>query len=167
MRSINRALLALGFLIVPLPTAAQTPGDYARAGVEESASTEIHSQALKLTPTQIAQATSTTAGSTETTVSVKSLLDAKVLDSTNRELGTLRSLLADPQTGKLVRADITLKGGGGVMGRGSDQQISVPWEQLSVKRQEGNFVVVLNQEAMQKIQSIQQQDGSEKKQKNK
>jgi hypothetical protein len=73
----------------------------------------------------------------------------------------------DPQAGKLVRADITLKGGGGVMGRGSDQQISVPWEQLSVKRQEGNFVVVLNQEAMQKIQSIQQQDGSEKKQKNK
>ena len=167
MRSINGALLALGFLIVPLATAAQTPSDHARAGVEESASTEIHSQALKLAPTQIAQSTSATAGSTETTVSVKSLLDAKVLDSTNRELGTLGTLLADPQTGKLVRADIMLKGGGGVMGRGSDQQISVPWEQLSVKRQEGNFVVVLNQEAMQKIQSIQRQDGSEKKQKNK
>ena len=165
MRSINRALLALGFLVVPLGAAAQTPGDEAGAAVEESASTEIHSQTLRPAPTQIAQTTSTTAGSSETTISVKSLLDAKVLDSTNRELGTLGSLLVDPQAGKLVRADITLKGGGGVMGRGGDQQISVPWEHLSVKRQEGNFVVVLNQEAMQKIQSIQQQDGSEKKQK--
>ena len=69
-----------------------------------------------------------------------------------------------PADRKVGRADITLKGGG-VIGKGSDQQISVPWEQLSVKRQEGNFVVVLNQEAMQKIQSIQQQDTSEKKQK--
>jgi sporulation protein YlmC with PRC-barrel domain len=165
MRSINRALLVLSFLMVPLGAAAQTPGDEARAAIEESASTEIHSQTLRSGPMQTAQAASTTAGSSEITVSVKSLLDAKVLDSTNRELGTIGSLLVDPQTGKLVRADITLKGGGGVMGRGSDQQISVPWEQLSVKRQEGNFVVVLNQEAMQKIQSIQKQDASERQQK--
>jgi sporulation protein YlmC with PRC-barrel domain len=151
--------------MVPLGAAAQTPGDEARAAIEESASSEIHSQTVRSGPMQIAQATSTTAGSSEITVSVKSLLDAKVLDSTNRELGTIGSLLVDPQTGKLVRADITLKGGGGVMGRGSDQQISVPWEQLSVKRQEGNFVVVLNQEAMQKIQSIQKQDASERQQK--
>jgi sporulation protein YlmC with PRC-barrel domain len=96
---------------------------------------------------------------------VKPLLDAKVLDSTNRELGNLRTLIVDPQTGKLVRADIALKGGGGVMGKGGDQQISVPWEQLSVKRQEGNFVVVLNQEPMQKIQSIQKQYAPEAKQK--
>jgi sporulation protein YlmC with PRC-barrel domain len=167
MRSVNRALPALGFLIVMVGATAQTSGDEAGAASEESASSEIHSQTLRPARTQIAQASSTTAGSTETTISVKSLLDAKVLDSTNRELGTLGSLLMDPQTGKLVRADIKLKGGGGVMGKGGDQQISVPWEQLSVKRQEGNFVVVLNQEAMQKIQSIQQQDGSEKKQKNK
>jgi sporulation protein YlmC with PRC-barrel domain len=165
MRSINRALLVLSFLMVPLGAAAQTPGDEARAAIEESASTEIHSQTLRSGPMQTAQAASTTAGSSEITVSVKSLLDAKVLDSTNRELGTIGSLLVDPQTGKLVRADITLKGGGGVMGRGSDRQISVPWEQLSVKRQEGNFVVVLNQEAMQKIQSIQKQDASERQQK--
>jgi hypothetical protein len=165
MRLLNRELLALSFLMVPLGAATQSPGDEARAAIEESASTEIQSQTLRSGPTQTAQATGTTAGSSETTLSVKSLLDAKVLDSTNRELGTIGSLLVGPQTGKLVRADITLKGGGGVMGRGSDQQISVPWEQLSVKRQEGNFVVVLNQEAMQKIQSIQKQDASEKQQK--
>jgi sporulation protein YlmC with PRC-barrel domain len=165
MRLLNRELLVLSFLMVPVGAAAQSPGDEARAVIEESASTEIHSQTLRSGPLQTAQAASTTAGSSETTLSVKSLLDAKVLDSTNRELGTIGSLLVDPQTGKLVRADITLKGGGGVMGRGSDQEISVPWEQLSVKRQEGNFVIVLNQEAMQKIQSIQKQDASEKQQK--
>jgi hypothetical protein len=38
----------------------------------------------------------------------------------------------------------------------------VPWEQLSVKRQGGNFVLVLNQEAMQKIQTIEKQDTSNK-----
>ena len=78
--------------------------------------------------------------------------------------GTVRSLLVDPQSGKLVRADISLKGGGG-LGKGSDQQLSVPWEQLSVKRQEGSFVFVLNQEAMQKIQNIQKQGSSEKQRK--
>ena len=165
MRSINRTLMVLSFVTIPLGAATQTSAEEARAGIEEPASTEIHSQTLRSGPLQTAQAASTTAGSSETTLSVKSLLDAKVLDSTNRELGTIGSLLVDPQTGKLVRADITLKGGGGVMGRGSDQQISVPWEQLSVKRQEGNFVIVLNQEAMQKIQSIQKQDASEKQQK--
>jgi sporulation protein YlmC with PRC-barrel domain len=157
--------MVLSFVTIPLGAAGQTSGDEARAAIEEPASTEIHSQTLRSGPMQTAQASSTTAGSSETTLSVKSLLDAKVLDSTNRELGTIGSLLVDPQTGKLVRADITLKGGGGVIGRGSDQQISVPWEQLSVKRQEGNFVIVLNQEAMQKIQSIQKQDASEKQQK--
>src|SRR5688500_17813967 len=99
MRSINRALLVLSFLMVPLGAAAQTPSEEARAAIEESASTEIHSQTLRWGPMQTAQATSTTAGSSEITVSVKSLLDAKVLDSTNRELGTIGSLLVDPQTG--------------------------------------------------------------------
>jgi hypothetical protein len=152
-------------LIVPLGAAAQSSADEARTSVEEAGSSGVHSQTLRPALTQTAQTTSTPGGSTETTVSVKSLLDAKVLDSTNREIGTLRSLLADPQTGKLVRVDIALKGGGSVIGKGGDQQISVPWEQLSVKRQEGNFVVVLNQEAMQKIQSIQKEDASEKRQK--
>jgi sporulation protein YlmC with PRC-barrel domain len=162
MRSITRRLLAIGFFLVPFGVAEKTPGDEARAVVEElSDASEMHSQMLKPSLTQTAQATSTIAGSAETTVSVKSLLDAKVLDSTNREIGTLRSLLADPQTGKLVRADIALKGSG-LMGKGGDQQLSVPWEQLSVKRQEGNFVLVLNQEAMQKLQSIEKQDSSGK-----
>jgi sporulation protein YlmC with PRC-barrel domain len=166
MRSINTGLLALGLFIVPFGAAAQTPGDEARASVEDlSGAGEIHSQTRMPPLTQTAQNSgTTTAGSAETAISVKSLLDAKVLDSTNREMGTIKSLLADPQSGKLVRADIALKGGG-VLGKGSDQQISVPWEQLSVKRQEGNFVLVLNQEAMQKIQSIQKQETSERQQK--
>ena len=79
MRSINRGLLVLSFLMVPLGAAAQSPGEEARANIEESASTEIHSQTLRSRPMQTAQTTSATAGSSETTLSVKSLLDAKVL----------------------------------------------------------------------------------------
>jgi hypothetical protein len=52
--------------------------------------------------------------------------------------------------------------GGGLVGKGGEQQFSVPWEQLSVKRQEGNFVFVLNQQAMEKVQSIQKQESSGK-----
>ena len=114
---------------------------------------------------ELAQATGTTSNpsssAADATVSVKTLLDAKVLDASNRELGSVKTLLADPQTGKLVRADIGLKGSGGIVTK-SDQQVSVPWEQLAVKRQGGSFVLVLNQEAMQKIQTIEKQDNSNK-----
>jgi hypothetical protein len=106
--------------------------------------------------------TATPATSSDTTVSVKALLDAKVLDSTNRELGSLRGILADPQTGKLVRADIALKGSGGLLVK-SDQQLSVSWDQVSIKRQEGNLVLVLNQEAIQKIQAIEKPQTQQKK----
>jgi hypothetical protein len=82
-----------------------------------------------------------------------------VFDSGNREIGTLRNVFADPQTGKLVRADIALKGGGLLK---SDQQLSVPWEQLSVKRQEGNFIVVLKQETIEKMQKSENQGSSRK-----
>lgn len=113
---------------------------------------------------QLAQTTTTTnsASSSDTTVSVKALLDAKVLDSANRELGTVRGLLADPQSGKLVRADIALKRTGTFVG-GNDQQLSVPWEQLTVKRQEGNLVLVMNQDAIQKIQPIEKPQTQQKK----
>ena len=131
MSPVSPIVLALGLFMMPVSVAAQTTGD----------------------PTR-----SSTGSSSETTVSVKSLLDAKVLDSANREMGTIRSLLADPQTGKLVRVDIDAKGSGS-LGK-SDQQISVPWEQVSVKRQDGNFVLVLKQEALEKVQSIQKQDSS-------
>jgi sporulation protein YlmC with PRC-barrel domain len=93
---------------------------------------------------------------------VKALLDAKVLDSTNRELGSLRGLLADPQTGKIVRADIALKGSGGLLAK-ADQQLSVPWDQVSIKRLEGNLVLVLNQDAIQKIQAIEKPQTQQKK----
>ena len=60
-----------------------------------------------------------------------------------------------------MRADIVLKGGG-LLGKGGEQQFSVPWEQLAVKRHEGSFVLVLNQQAMERVQSIQKQESSEK-----
>ena len=147
-----------GLAIFLLPLAAVLTGSAGNGWADSLQATSRPS------PMQIAQATSTTAtpSSAEMTVSVKALLDAKVLDSTNRELGTIRGLLADPQTGKLVRADIALKRSGTFVGS-SDQQLSVPWDQLTVKRQEGNLVLVMNQEAMQKIQAIEKPQTQQKK----
>ena len=60
MSPVSPIVLALGLLMMPVSVAAQT-GEGARSSTTSS----------------------------ETTVSVKSLLDAKVLDSTNREMGTV------------------------------------------------------------------------------
>lgn len=165
MRWFNSALLTLGFIVAPLAGAHHASSQETRPPAEILGASEIHSQSADPAPLELAQATNTTpnpsSSATDATVSVKALLDAKVLDASNREMGSIKTLLADPQTGKLVRADIGLKGSGGLMSK-SDQQVSVPWEQLSVKRQGGNFVLVLNQEAMQKIQTIEKQDNSNK-----
>ena len=165
MRSFNSALLTLGLIVTPLAAAPYAYSQETRPPSELLGASEIHSQSADLSPIELAQATSTTpnpsSSAMDTTVSVKTLLDAKVLDASNREMGSIKTLLADPQTGKLVRADIGLKGSGGIMST-NNQQVSVPWEQLTVKRQGGSFVLVLNQEAMQKIQTIEKQDNSNK-----
>lgn len=161
MRSFN-STLALSLVVAPLFAAPHAHSQETRPSTELLGASEIHSQSADLSPMKLAQATGTTPNpsqSSDATVSVKALLDAKVLDASNREMGSIKTLLADPQTGKLVRADIALKGSGGIMSK-SDQQVSLPWEQLTVKRQGGNFVLVLNQEAMQKIQTIEKQDDS-------
>jgi sporulation protein YlmC with PRC-barrel domain len=165
MRSINSALFAVGLAVAPLAAAPHAYSQENHPSVGLFGASEIHSQSADPSSVELAQVTSTmpnpSPSSADTTISVKALLDAKVLDSSNREMGSIKTLLADPQTGKLVRADIGLKGNSGLMSKG-DQQLSVPWEQLSVKRQGGSFVLVLNQEAMQKIQTIQKQDTSNK-----
>jgi sporulation protein YlmC with PRC-barrel domain len=86
-------------------------------------------------------------------ISVQSLIDSKVLDQDNKEMGTVKNLMLDLRTGKLVRADIAL-GRGGFLGiKAGEQRISVPWEQVSVKRHEGSLVVVMNQQAVETIRT--------------
>lgn len=169
MRSLNSALLALILIVAPLAGAPHAYSQETRAS-ELLGASEIHSQSTDLSPMEIAQATNTmpnpSSSSADATVSIKALLDAKVLDASNREMGSVRNILVDPQTGKLARADIALKGNSGILSK-SDQQLSVPWEQVAVKRQGGSFVLVLNQEAMQKIQTIEKQDKQNQQQQKK
>ena len=170
MRSFNSALLALGLILAPFAAAPHAYSQVAQPPAELSGASEIHLQSADLLPMELAQATGTTPNpapsSTDATVSVKALLDAKVLDASNREMGSVRNILVDPQTGKLARIDIALKGNSGILSK-SDQQLSVPWEQVAVKRQGGSFVLVLNQEAMQKIQTIEKQDKQNQQQQQK
>ena len=167
MGSFN-SVLALGLIVAPLAGAPHAYSQETRAS-ELLGASEIHSQSTDLSPMEIAQATTMpnpSSSSTDATVSIKALLDAKVLDASNREMGSVRNILVDPQTGKLARADIALKGNSGILSK-SDQQLSVPWEQVAVKRQGGTFVLVLNQEAMQKIQTIEKQDKQNQQQQKK
>jgi sporulation protein YlmC with PRC-barrel domain len=168
MRSINLALLILGLIVGPLTAAPYAYSEETQPPADLSGSSEIHSQAVDESPIELAQATTTdtSASSVDATLSVQALLDAQVLDSSNREMGSVRNILVDPQTGKLARADIALKGSSGIITK-SDQQLSVPWEQLAVKRQGGSFVLVLNQEAMQRIQTIEKQDKQNQQQQQK
>jgi sporulation protein YlmC with PRC-barrel domain len=165
---MNSALLALGFIAV----LAAAPDAHSRnwPSADLLGASEIHSQSADESSVQLAQATTVPSNasprSADATISAKALLDAKVLDSSNREMGNVRNLLVDPQSGKLVRADIALKSSSGMLSK-SDQQLSVPWEQLAVKRQGGNFVLVLNQEAVQKIQTIEQQQDKQNQQQQK
>jgi len=115
MRSINSALMILGLIVGSLTAAPYAYTQETRPPADLSGSSEIHSQAADETPIELAQATNTTGpntspGSADATVSAKALLDAKVLDASNREMGSIRNILVEPQTGKLVRADIALNG---------------------------------------------------------
>jgi len=127
MRSINSALFGLGLAVAPLAAAPHAYSQENHPSVGLFGASEIHSQSADPSSVELAQVTSTmpnpSPSSADTTISVKALLDAKVLDSSNREMGSIKTLLADPQTGKLVRADIGLKGNSGLMSKG-DQPLS-------------------------------------------
>jgi sporulation protein YlmC with PRC-barrel domain len=100
----------------------------------------------------------------ETMISVQSLVNSKVLDRDNKQIGTVKNLMLDPKSGRLVRADIAL-GRGGFLGiQTGEQRVSVPWEQLSVKRQEGELVLVMNQEFVERIKTEQTKQTSQQQQ---
>lgn len=142
MRFISGSLAVVGTaLLLPIYLSAQeTSPSSPRPGA-----TQPKAEGLQTQP-----------DSAQTMISAESLVNSKVLDHNNKEIGTVKSLMLDPQSGKLVRADITL-GGGSLLGIGAEQRVSVPWEQLSVKRQDRNFVVVLNQEFVEAVKTEQTQ----------
>ena len=108
---------------------------------------------LYLSAQEVSQPGSKQPASSQTFIAVQSLVDSKVFDHENKEMGTITNLMLDPTTGKLVRADIAL-GGEGFLGiKTGEQRISVPWDQVSVKRHDGKLVVVMNQEAVETIRT--------------
>src|SRR4029079_19055677 len=87
MGSFN-SLLALGLIVAPQAGAPHAYSQETRASAELLGASEIHSQSADLSSIELVQATSTTvnpsSSSADATVSVKALLDAKVLDASNR-----------------------------------------------------------------------------------
>jgi sporulation protein YlmC with PRC-barrel domain len=88
------------------------------------------------------------AGATDTMIASSALEDSQVLDQQNREVGKISNLYIDPKSGRVMRADIEFDSG--LFGTG--QRYSVAWDQLSVKRQNGEIVVALDQSVIQRVE---------------
>jgi sporulation protein YlmC with PRC-barrel domain len=87
----------------------------------------------------------------QVTVSLQALMGSKVLDRENKQIGSLKNVMIDVNTGKVSIAEIAL-GREGFFSKG-DERISVPWEQVSVRRQNGSFVLLINVQVPEKIQN--------------
>jgi sporulation protein YlmC with PRC-barrel domain len=68
-----------------------------------------------------------------------------VLDSNNREIGTIEDLFIDLQSGRVQRADIDFS-------IGTDETYSVKWDQLKVKSQGKDLVISLDPAVVQRVQ---------------
>jgi sporulation protein YlmC with PRC-barrel domain len=154
MNRSSTTFLAITLSVVSLPfysSAQQTAPPSSEQPGQQQKLEESAPGSLKTSPQS--PVITGSSGQSDTLISVQALTNSKVLDAQNKEMGSVKNIMIDPRSGKLVRADISL-GRGGVLGMGDgDQRFSVPWEQLSLKRQEGQFVLVLNREVVETIRT--------------
>jgi sporulation protein YlmC with PRC-barrel domain len=162
----GKTVLAVGIFLLTLPCYlnAQQPapsgpypfGQQPKPGEPGAASPKLSEPSgLTGSPNQTQQS--------NTLVSAQALTNSKVLDADSRELGSVKNIMVDPTSGKLVRADISL-GRGGVLGMGDgDQRFSVPWEQLALKRQGDKFVFVLSQQFVDTIKTEKEKQTNQKR----
>jgi sporulation protein YlmC with PRC-barrel domain len=78
-------------------------------------------------------------------IAANALQGHQVLDSNNREIGTIENLFIDPQTGRIQRADIDFS-------IGSNETYSVKWDQLKVRQQGQDVAITLDQSVVQRVQ---------------
>jgi sporulation protein YlmC with PRC-barrel domain len=81
-------------------------------------------------------------------ITATDLQDHKVLDTENREVGTITNLFIDPQSGRIQRADIEFSRS--VFG--GDHKYSVAWEKLNVREQGNDVVVRLDESIIKRVQ---------------
>lgn len=148
MLKISSSFFAVGLLLAPAALYAQAPPSQAQQ------------PGSALQPGQVPQpaATQPQAGKTDVMVTASSLINSRVIDSQNREIGTLSNLMVDPKTGRILRADIELAKGAGWFG--PEQRMSVSWEQLAVKQQDGKIVVALQQDVLDRVQKESKERGA-------
>ncbi len=81
-------------------------------------------------------------------ITATDLQDHKVLDTQNREVGTITNLFIDPQSGRIQRADIEFSRS--VFS--GDHKYSVAWEKLNVREQGNDVVVRLDESIIKRVQ---------------
>jgi hypothetical protein len=83
--------------------------------------------------------------STDNMMTPGALKGTRVVDSQNREIGTISNIFIDPQSGKIARADIDFNL------PGADREYSVSWDKLSMQRKNGDMVAKLDQAIVDRV----------------
>jgi sporulation protein YlmC with PRC-barrel domain len=91
---------------------------------------------------------------TEAKISVMSFADSMVVDEQGKEIGQVKDILIDSQAGRIEAVNIQMTGDrGGLFGvRDRAQVISVPWDSLTPKHKDGQLVLALRHDVLQKVQ---------------
>jgi sporulation protein YlmC with PRC-barrel domain len=84
-------------------------------------------------------------------IAAADLTGKKVVDSNNREIGTIENIFIDPQSGRVQRADIDFS-------VGTNQTYSVKWDDLKIRRQGREMVISLDQSVVQRVQQASGSD---------
>ena len=94
-------------------------------------------------------------GQKEAKISVMSFADSKVVDEQGKEIGEVKDILIDSQAGRIHAVNVEMTGGrgGGIFGgRQQGQLISVPWEAVTPKEKDGQLVLALEHQVIEKAQ---------------
>jgi sporulation protein YlmC with PRC-barrel domain len=95
-------------------------------------------------------------------IAANSIIGSKVRSPEGKDIGEVSQLLIDPQQGKVTSAVISM---GGTLGVGA-KQVTVPWEQMKVARdQQQKVVVTMDQQVLQQAPpSAEERQQDQKKQ---
>ena len=97
-------------------------------------------------------AKSTNAAHNDRMISADKLQGAKVVDNQNKDVGKIKQIFVDPQSGRVQRADVDFSTGTG-------DTYSVTWKELHVTRNDnGDVVAKIDQSVIRRVQQANDRD---------
>ena len=84
-------------------------------------------------------------------LSSATVVGVEVTNAHGEQVGTIRELMVDPQSGQVVYAVVDA---GRIFGLGKQKSFAMPWTELHVKRNQTEIVVELDPQQSQSVSSI-------------